>query len=183
MDEGITYTILKRTETHLQKVLMDDVAVDDPARPGWVGIGELQGEPLDPDEARISVTLHENDPDDFEERDPRGIEWYSHDETDFMQEIGPTWTMIRRFTIKVRSLFDTSQESREDARRYNSMVIDKIVHEIMNVDLANIDFNGEYVSMPYYRIEKEIGQFGGPDAYDFYSKVRWSLKTTYVKKE
>ena len=180
LTDGITYEILKRAETHLIQVLMTDIDLSDPARPGYVGIGETQGEPGDPDELRIQITLHENDPDDFEERDPRGIEWYSHDETDFSQEVGPVWTMIRRFTIKIRSLFDSTQEDRETARKYNSRVVDRIVTEIRRVDLSNINVDGEYVSLPFYRIEKEIGQFGGPDSYDFYSKVRWSLKTTQV---
>lgn len=179
MIDGIQWEILERVRAHLQTKLIDEVDPEDPARPGYIGIGQMQGEPMDPDEARISITLHENDLDDFEEQDPRGIEWYSHDETDWDQEIGgDAWTMIRRFSVKIRSLFDSTQESRDDARRYTSSVLTKIQQQLRKVDYAGISVDGEYVSLPYYRIESEMGQFGGPDAYDFYSKVRFSLKTT-----
>ena len=91
---------------------------------GVVMAGPLQGNP-DPDVARISVTVHENDPDQMTGAAPARM-W--QDEP-LSVEIGSgraitTWS--RKFTVKARCLLEGTREDLDTARQIASTVRSRI---------------------------------------------------------
>lgn len=174
---GVHAEIMRTIEEHLVNTLQVNISGDTKA--GHVGQGPLMGDPVDPDIARISITVHENDPDAFEKYTPHGQESSWHDiEDPFDAELGAT-TWIRRFTVMGRALLDLSREDLENARRIASTVRSRVEHELRRVNFSAINCEGEYVSMPIYNTQSEAIQMGGPaDSWDFYFKVRVALKTT-----
>ena len=175
---GIHDLILVYVRDALQHSLIDGVPEDDPARAGIVTIGELQGDPT-PDDARISVTLHENDPEAAISGVVSGLkaEWF--DEVDEI-ECGGASTWVRRFTVKARCLLVNTAESLDDARAIASTVRERIEDTLSNLSFTGVANASEYVSRGVLSDEMmgEMLQAGGPEAYDYHIKVRFSLLTT-----
>jgi hypothetical protein len=166
----------------LQHSLIDDIAESDIARAGVVIPGPLQGDP-DPDVARISVSVYENDPEGFFGRN--GTSANSDDWTDQVSETECGGSVIwdRRFTVKARCLFVNTGETRDSARSIASTVRSRIERCLMNLSWGEIhdDETGEFVSRGVLAesLHSEMQQAGGPpDAYDYHIKVRFEVQTT-----
>jgi hypothetical protein len=174
---GIHDAVLEHTRDALEVALITNVAEDDLARAGVVQIGPIQDDPT-PDEARISVTLHENDPD----RLVKAVTGMTDDWSDEIDEIeiGGAVTHLRRFTLKARCLLVNTGEDLDAARNIASTV-----RERCEITLATLSFTGvtsgtEYVSRGILAEDMvgEMLQAGGPSAYDYHIKIRFSLLTT-----
>lgn len=171
--------IMNRVRDYLEHALISAVPVDDPARAGVIKLGDLNGEP-DPDVARISITIHENDPDSFVPGAVTGIEGDWSDEI-LEVEIGGAVTWVRRFTIKARCLLESTKEDLVNARKAASTVRTRIEHALPRVSFDGILEDGEYVSRGIISSELvgEMIQVGGPpDSYDFLIKIRFDVWTT-----
>jgi hypothetical protein len=97
---------------------------------GVVKLGNLDGEP-DPDVARISITLHENDPD-------RALGGLTEAKAHWMDEveeveIGGVITWKRRFTVKARVLLDFTREDLVEARQIASRVRSKLENALLDI--------------------------------------------------
>jgi hypothetical protein len=155
---------------------------NDDTIPGAIKLGPLQGDP-DPDVARISVEIYENDPD--QEIKGSGISsgdklW--KDEIEEI-EIGGCITWKRRFTVKVRVLLEATREDLENARRVASTVRSRVEKSFMSMRFANVSSDGETVVMGPFSDDliSEMLQAGGPpDAYDFFIKVKFEVLTTQL---
>jgi hypothetical protein len=172
----INSLIMDKVETELQAACIDNLDASDTTRAGVVQQGPLQGDP-DPDEARISITLHENDPDQLQGLNANPSSWEDKVEE---VEIGGAVTWKRRFTVKARCLFVNSQESKLEARRIAAAVRTRIERTLMGMDFSSVLYESEYVSRGVFstQIFGEILQAGGPDAYDFHIKVRFEVLST-----
>jgi hypothetical protein len=173
---GIHNLIMQKLQSELQTALITNIPTDDPAIAGVVKIGPLQGDP-DPDVARISVTIHENDPDKLVNAQPS--QWEDEiDET----ECGGSVTWRRRFTIKARCLLVLTQENEADARSIASTIRSRIEKTLFNINFSGVvDTDGEYVSQGVYgeNLKGDMVQGGGPpDAYDYHVSVRFEVLTT-----
>ena len=140
-------------------------------------LGPLQGDP-DPDVARISVTIHENDPDKF-----YGInQTLSGDWEDEVEETecGGAITWRRRFTVKARCLLVNTQENVTTARSIASTIRKRIETTLLQMSFRDIQDDDEYVSRGVFseNIHSEMIQAGGPEAYDFHIKIRFEVLTT-----
>ena len=140
--------------------------------------GPLQGDP-DPDVARISVTVHENDPDQLTGTFPARA-W--QDEP-LSVEIGSgkaitTWS--RKFTVKARCLLESTQEDLETSRQIASTVRLRIEKCLSAIDFADVETDDEEVTygIASYARRGETLQSGGPGAYDFHVKFKFDLWTT-----
>jgi hypothetical protein len=184
----------------LQKALIDDIPdadpehdppiLADPAKAGVVMTGPLQGNP-DPDQARISVTVHENDPDNFYSGQVTQI---TGDWSDEIVEMecggdygGAMWN--RRFTVKARCLTVNTKETLAPARLIASTVKSRIERCLLAIDWAGVvdkdesDKIIEYVSRPVAAtsMRSEALQGGGPpDSYDYFIKVRFDVQTNLI---
>lgn len=177
---GIHYQIINKLKSHLQAVMIDNIPLNDDTRAGIIYIGPLQGDP-DPDEARISITIHENDPDQFISGAPTSQErrWWDDDVN--MIEIGGCLTHTRRFIIKARCLLENTREDLDNARRISSTVRTRLEHELPMIDFTGISADGEYVSRGILSrdLYSEMIQAGGPpDSYDFLIKIQLAVLTT-----
>jgi len=179
--QSIHASIIDRVQEALDEALINNLYTGDPARAGVVKQGSLQGDP-DPDVARISVNVYENDPDRFFGSDNTSAfgntEW--EDEVDHI-EIGGAITWKRRFTVKSRCLLVNSQEATENAQKVARAVRTRIEETILGVDWTGIETDDEYVSRGAFAetMKGEMVQAGGPpDSYDFYIKVRFEVLTT-----
>ena len=172
--------ITRKAVDMLVLALMDELPSDDIARAGAVVTGPLQGNP-DPDQARISVTVHENDPDTFYgTKSSMSSAW-----TDEVLELecGGSITWKRRFTVKARCLLVNTAEDKDLARRIASSVRSRIERTLLKSTWNDIvdEESGEYVSMGILNngLSGEMVQAGGPpDAYDYHIKIRFELYTT-----
>lgn len=166
----------------LERVLMTEVPFGDPARPGVVKLGPLQGDP-DPDEARISVEVYENDPDQEISGSAIGRVTEPWDDQVEEIEIGGAVTWKRMFTIKARCLFDRTQEGLVEARGIASTVRSRIEKALLATRFNGLEADGEYVCRGAVseRIRGSMVQLGGPpDAYDYQIKVRFEVLTTEI---
>lgn len=173
--------IVDKLVSALQAGLIDDLAEDDPARAGVVMRGPLQGDP-DPDQARISVTVHENDPDAIYGGSPTSMKDGWVDEIAEMECGADMYSIFwnRRFSVKARALLVNSGESLTEAREIASMLQTRIVRSILGIDWAGVADEQEYVSRGALStaLKVEALQGGGPpDSYDYYVKVRFDLQT------
>jgi len=178
---GIHNAILKRVKTYLELDLSRSVSPFDSARVSIVIEGPLQGDP-DPDEARIFITLHENDPDRFITGAVTGMDGDWSDEP-YNIEVGSAITWKRRFTIKARCLLDITREGLDTTREIASLVRSRIEFSLLRMTFAGVSYETEYVSRPVLSKEMkgEMIQSGGPpDSYDFHIKARFSVLTTKV---
>lgn len=173
-DAVMLYTAAYLTEALVTVPLAADP--DDVAAAGAVVRGPLQGDP-DPDEARISIDIYENDPDSFEGSGTRGL-WV--DEV-YEVECGGAVTWSRKFTVKARCLLETTKENLNEGRSIASTVKERIETAILRNLYSGVQSGDEYVSRGPLAdsISTEMLQAGGPpDAYDFHIKVRFELLTT-----
>jgi hypothetical protein len=172
--------ILTTIRDALQAALIDDIPSDDQARAGVVFLGPLQGEP-DPESARISVTLHENDPDIVYKPGSTGMTDSWQDEVAEI-ECGAAITWKRRFSVKARCLLESSGENLASARTIASTLRSRIETALLGIPFNDIQAEGgEYVAKRILSdaIQGEMIQAGGPpDAYDYYIKVRFQVETT-----
>ena len=187
---GIHDLILARIEDALQAALIDeptaalalikmtDPTATDPAIAGLVQIGPIQGDPT-PDVARISATIHENDPDAMMGGAVTGLKSDWADEI-FEVEIGSAVTHYRRFSVKIRCLLVTHQEPLPEARTIASTVRERAEQALLHMEVSGIGNDKEYVSRGVIsdEFEGEMLQAGGPTAYDYHIKIRFSLLTT-----
>jgi hypothetical protein len=178
---GMHDLILLHVQSALQKSLIDDPKVTDdkdPAIAGVIKLGPLQGDPT-PDDARISVTLHENDPDAFIPGEVTGMTDGWDDEVDEI-EIGGASTTVRRFTAKARCLLVNSTEDLAHARSIASTVRDRMEVCLLHLSFAGVETTDEMVTRNVISEEfrGEMLQSGGPDSYDYFIKVRFSVLTT-----
>lgn len=179
--DAIHETILQELKDWLEEKLINDIHADDPAKAGVIFLGHLQGDP-DPDEARISVTLHANDPDSL--RGMGTVTGLTADWNDRIIEIEmgrgrPTFTWARRFSVNARCLLEPTQESLDDAHKIAHTVRSRIESALVTAPLVGLVADtGECVTRGIYSLEGETIQSGGPDAYDFLIKVRFDVWTT-----
>jgi hypothetical protein len=174
---GIHEAIMTRVQEKLEIAMID--YINDETQAGIVLEGPLQGDP-DPDEARISISVFENDPDEFVNGAPTGTDRTWMDEVEEV-EIGGAVTWRRRFTVKARCLFEKTREELAVAREIVSTVRSRIEYTLLGISFSGISENGEYVSRPVISEEMsgEVLQAGGPpDSYDFIMKLRFSVLTT-----
>lgn len=170
--------ILTRIQDSLIDALITTIPADDPSRVGIVMLGNLQGDP-DPDEARISISLYENDPDRFVSGAVTGMTSDWSDEVEFV-EIGAATTWKRCFTIKGRCLLERTQEELDDSRMIASTVRTRIEHTLPTIDFSDIGNAEEYVARRIIsrNLRSEMLQAGGPQSYDYHFKIRFDLLTT-----
>lgn len=168
--------------TELEHALILDLPTTDDARAGVVIPGSLQGDP-DPDQARISVMVFENDPDAF--YGSAGTSSTSDDWSDGISETecGGSAIWDRHFTVKARCLLVNTGETRAEARAIASTVRSRIERCLLNLSWADIhdDETDEFVSRGVIAqsMQGEMVQAGGPpDAYDYHIKVRFEVQTT-----
>lgn len=171
--------ILDHIEYALQEALIEEIATDDNARAGNVMQGPLQGNP-DPDQARISIQVFENDPDAIYKPSNSTMTSRWVDEVSLI-ECGGSITMRRRFSVKARCLLVNTGEGLDDARSIASDVKRRIERTLIGLDFGGISVDDEFVSKGILStaIKSETIQAGGPpDAYDYHIKVRFELETT-----
>jgi hypothetical protein len=173
-------TILGKMRDYLQDVMMDNLPNDDPTKAGVIMLGPLQGNP-EPDAARISITLHENDPDGFYGKG--GISTLSSQWEDEINEVecGGSVTWKRRFTVKARCLLVNTGEDLTDAREIASKVRSRLELAVLRAPLDGLSKDGEFVSraIVYESLQGEMVQAGGPpNTYDYHIKVRFEVETT-----
>jgi hypothetical protein len=175
---GIHDAVLEYTRNALEAALITNIAEDDVARAGVISIGPLQDEPT-PDTARISATLHENDPDRLISGAVTGMSDDWSDEVEEI-EIGGAVTHIRRFTLKARCLLVNTREDLNAARNIASTVRERCEVALFSLPFLNVLSGSEYVSRGILSDEfgGEMLQAGGPEAYDYHIKVRFSVLTT-----
>jgi hypothetical protein len=169
--------ILGKLQTELQRVMIDDLPADDPTRAGVIKLGPLQGDP-DPDLARISVTLHENDPESDIQADPnRSERWEDGIEE---VEIGGGLTWSRKFTVNARCLLEGTKEDLQQSRTIASTVRSRIERTLLRVRFSGLSDGVETVVRGVFsdNLNGITRQFGGPpDAYDFQIKIRFDVLT------
>ena len=177
---GIHDAVLTKVQSELTRMLITEIDEADVARVGVVKLGPLDGEP-DPDLGRITVTLHENDPDRFVTGAPTEATTHWMDEV-LQVEIGggaaTTWK--RRFTLKARCLLESTKEGLVVARTIASTVRTRIEHALPKISFSGIVVDGETVVRRIVSNETmaEMIQSGGPpDSYDFLIKVRFDMWT------
>jgi hypothetical protein len=172
--------VLKVIEA-LQQALINDLPADDPTRAGVVQRGPLQGDP-DPDIARISVTVHENDPDEFYTGSVTSIKGSWADEIAELEsgedEGGAIWN--RRFTVKARALLVNTGESLASAGEIAQAVKSRIEKALLQIDWSGVRSEGEFLSRPVVAttMRSDAVQGGGPGSYDYHIKVRFDVQTT-----
>lgn len=172
--------ILARLETRLRDLMIDDLTLDDDTRAGVVIQGPTQGEP-EPDTARISITLHENDPDGFYGK--AGASTLSSGWEDEIVEVecGGSVTWRRRFTVKAFCLFIDTGEDLPTARRIASTVRSRLEQAVLQTSFEGVYSGDEFVSKgPIAEgVQAEMVQAGGPpDSYGYHIKVRFEIETT-----
>jgi len=170
---GIHKAIMDRVETVLQAALIDDIDPADIAIAGVVKQGPLQGDP-EPDTARIAVTIHENDPGNFDQNE----EWA--DKVEFL-ECGGAVTWARRFTVKIRCLLEMTREDLATSRQIASTVKERAEMALLGEPFINIASGNERVSRGAFSdsFHGQMRQSGGPpDSYDFRIKIRFDVLTT-----
>ena len=176
---GIHQLILDEVQSKLEAALITAIPEGDATRAGVVKIGDLQGDP-DPDVARISVTLYYNDPDQTISGSGLGNNPDPWDDTVEEIECGAAITWKRRFTAKIRCLFESTGEDLMAAHQIASDVRSRVEKTLLTIrwNIASAD---EYVSRGVLseNIRGQVVQAGGPpDAYDFHIKIRFEVLTT-----
>lgn len=174
--------VINKLLYEFQHTLIDDIPEDDTSRAGIVIPGHSQGDP-DPDIARISVQIHENDPDTIV--NIQGASSMSGGWIDEVTEVecGGAVTWNRRFTVKARCLLVNTLEDRTQTRSIASTVRSRIEQTLLNIRWSDVhdDDTTEYVSRGVIAesLKGEMVQAGGPpDAYDYHIKVRFEIQTT-----
>lgn len=178
VENSIHNAIMTFVKDEITSRLVDTLENGDPLKPGVVKLGPLQGDPVDPDDARIAILIFENDPDEkdtFEWCDKPAPEEYGG------IEIGGGMTWLRRFTIKADCLFELSREDLTTARRIAGALKTRLEDILLTTSFSGIQVGGEYVSRGAigYGIFSTLRQGGGPpDAYQFKLKIRFEVLTS-----
>jgi hypothetical protein len=176
---GIHDAVLEHVRDALEVALITNIAEEDLARAGVVLIGPIQDEPA-PDTARISVTLHENDPD----RLIKAVTGMTDDWSDEIDEIeiGGAVTHLRRFTLKARCLLVNTAEELDVARSIASTVRERCEITLTTLSFSGVTSGTEYISRGILAEDMtgEMLQAGGPGAYDYHIKIRFSVLTTRI---
>lgn len=178
---GIHQVIMDRIQYELNRDLIETIPLGDTARCGIVICGPLQGDP-DPDVARISITIFENDP-DISLGGGMGAAKIWDDEPIAM-EIGSghaitTWS--RKFVVKARLLLEGTHEDLDAARQITSIVRSRIEKSLAAIDFTGVETSDEYAStgiVSYMRRGETLQSGGPPDAYDFHIKFKFDVWTT-----
>ncbi len=176
-NKGIHDVILEKLQAELTTALITNVS--DNTQAGAVKIGALQGDPA-PDTGRITVTIHENDPEAIVGGGVTGMKDSWNDEVVEM-EVGGACTTKRAFSIKARCLFANTRENLDMARQYASSVRQRIEETLTKISFAGVTSGSEYVARGVfaYDLKSEMLQSGGPpDTYDYHIKIRFSVLTT-----
>ena len=178
IEESIHNAILTHVKEAIESYLLNRLPDGHPLKPGVVKLGPLQGDPYDPDEARIAVTLHENDPD---EKD--SFEWCDTPAPDEYGgiEIGGAITWLRRCTLKAQFLFELSREDLETSRRIAGAIKNRLEDILLGISFFEVNVENEYVSRGILGtgIQSKMRQGGGPpDAYQFNLQIRFEVLTT-----
>jgi hypothetical protein len=171
--------ILEHLRGEMQAGLIDGIPAGDPTRAGFVKIGPYQGNPS-PEEGRITVAIHENDPDRIINGGVTGMRDEWSDGLDLV-ECGGAATTTRRFTIKARCLFVKTGETEDEARRIASAVRSRIETILKKMSFKGVQTADEYVARGVLStdLSGEMMQAGGPpDAFDYIIKVHFSVLTT-----
>lgn len=169
--------ILTYLQDYLEDEMITNIPTSDLSRAGVVKIGDLQGEP-EPDEARISVTLYVSDPDQFISGAPTSMDTAWNDEL-MMAEIGGAQTYKRRFCVKMRCMFERTQEDLEGATEYASKARSRLERALLRATLGSISTDNEsVVSNVMYFTSEGIQAGGPPDSYDLLVKIRFEVWTT-----
>ena len=152
----------------------------DPAIAGIVMQGPLQGNPA-PDKARISVTIHENDPDAMFGNPASSLTSDWSDKI-VVIESNQVITWRRAFTVKVRCLLVKTKETKAEARAIASTVRSRLEDTILGLGFTSIaGDNNETVSRKAMArtFKSEMLQAGGPpNSFDYHVKVRFDVLTT-----
>lgn len=172
--------ILTAVKAQLTLDLITNIDPSDNAIPAVILEGPLQTDP-DPADARISITLHENDPDGVYKPSNTNMTDAWVDEVAEI-ECGASITWYRRFTVKGRVLLANTQESLDETRQIASKIRDRIENSLLNMSFAGVvdAGTGEYVGKSVLSpgLKGEMIQAGGPEAYDYHLKVRFQVETT-----
>lgn len=177
---SIHQEILAKVLETLQFDLVDNIHPDDTYRPGEIAFSYLQGDP-DPEEARISITLHENDPDSFRNMGTTSSMTSPWNDVILDVEMGsgiPVITYRRRFSVLARCLLEGTGETLTQARTTASRVRQRIENSLIAADFSDVSSEGESVQRGAFEIAGEQLQSGGPEAYDYIIKVRFEVWTT-----
>jgi hypothetical protein len=177
--DAIVNGVLEHLRTGLQAALIDDIPADDPTRAGHVKIGPYQGDPS-PDVGRITISIHENDPDSIVKAGVTAMSGDWSDDVDIV-EIGGAATTARRFTVKGRCLFSTTREDEDTARRIAHTVRSRLERTLKKMSFKDVRTEDEYVARGVLsnELSGEMTQAGGPpDAFDYILKVHFSVLTT-----
>lgn len=175
--------ILVKVQEVLQNALITSITdPTDKAKAGVVMVGHLQGDP-DPDQARISVTIFENDPDAFYGGNGTSSLNGSWEDVVEETECGGAVTWSRKFTVKARCLLVNTGETKAQTQVIASTVRSRIERAILSINWNGIvdGVSGEYVARGAIAetLKGEMVQGGGPpDAYDYHIKVRFDILTT-----
>lgn len=172
--------ILGYVQAELTATMITAIAEDDPTLAGVVQQGPLQGKPA-PDIARISVTIHENDPDRFFDNPATAMTTDWSDEVAIL-ETSQVITWRRRFTVKARCLLVRTKETKAEARTIASAIRSRVEDTLQDMDFTGITADsGEYVSRKAIApsMKGEMVQAGGPpNSFDYHIKVRFDVLTT-----
>lgn len=172
--------ILHKVQEELQRTCIDELWPEDKTRAGVVMIGPLQGNP-DPDVARISITVHENDPDRAMGGVARTRIWQDEIISIEMGNGRGVATWSRKFSVKARCLLESTREEIVEARDISSTLRSRIEETLRNIDFNGVGTDAEYVSQGVmsFLMKSETLQSGGPpDAFDFHTKVKFEIWTT-----
>lgn len=176
---SIHKSIMDYVASILTASLITNVSAGDTSKAGVVIQGPLQGEPMDPDEARISVSIFENDPDAaYGKAGGYSMDGEWLDEV-VETEIGGSVTWARRFTIKCFILLVDSGEVLARAQEIARIVRSRIESSLLSAQW-NVAYGNEAVvrSPIATSIKGEMAQGGGPpDAYTYYVKIRFDVLT------
>lgn len=193
MTTSIHDAILDYLETELTAALITDptsaaltaapedpVLETDPAIAGIVSQGPLQGSPA-PDKARISVTIHENDPDAMFGNPASSL---TSDWSDNVHQLETSQivTWRRGFSVKIRCLLVKTKETKAEARAIASTIRSRLEDTILDLDFTSVSGdNNESVSRKAIAktFQSEMLQAGGPpNSFDYHIKVRFDVLTT-----
>lgn len=181
---GIHEAVMTYIQARLERDMIERASDPPGAGSTVAGVviqGALQGDP-DPDQARISIEVYENDPD--QEISGSGVGMASGNWQDRVEEveIGGVITWRRGFTVKIRALLDLTREGLLAARKVASTVRQRAETSILGMSFHGVRADsGEFVSRGAFSEDliTEASQSGGPpDSYDFRIKIRFTILTT-----
>lgn len=173
---SINKAIMDHLEDILTVALIDAPRAENASDPSIAGVvkqGPLQGEPA-PDTARISVTLHENDPNNIDDK--------SWNDRIVGVEAPRTVTIARRLWLRGRCLLVDTQETLDEARDICSTVKRRTEQALLREEWTGVAADdGEFVSRGAISSEMRtrMRQGGGPpDSYDFHFDIIFDIWTT-----